>query len=301
MGYRLGINLGFAINKYTEPEEWCRIVAEELDLRYVQFVADLLNPFLPPDYIDAQIGRIQNAAKQYGIQIESLFTSAFTRVNHLMSPDGAARDIWRDWFKRFLEIGAKLGAKNLGSHFGILTFKDYDDPARREYITAQGIKGWQELSFYAKELGYDCLIFEPMSVPREMANTVEESLALLKAVNTHCGVPMKLCLDVGHAPHPDQRDPYPWIERLAPVSPVIHLQQTVLNKSNHAPFIPETNAAGIIEGGRVMDCIKKSGCTDTMLTFEISHREHYDSEFRIVTDLKESVRYWREFVKEDVD
>lgn len=45
MSYRLGMNLGFAVNKYIEPEVWSRIVAEDLELHYVQMVADLLNPF----------------------------------------------------------------------------------------------------------------------------------------------------------------------------------------------------------------------------------------------------------------
>jgi len=38
MNLELGINLGFAINKYIEPEEWARIVGEDLNLRHVQFV-----------------------------------------------------------------------------------------------------------------------------------------------------------------------------------------------------------------------------------------------------------------------
>lgn len=298
MSFRLGTNLGFAVNKYIEPEVWTRIVAEELGLKYVQFVADLLNPFLPEDYVASQTKRIKAAAAHYGIVIESLFTSSFTRVSHLMNPDEEARKIWIAWFKKFLGIGAAFGAKNLGSHFGIMTFRDYEDPSRREYITGQGVKGWQELSFYAKELGYECLIFEPMSVPREMANTVAETKELLARVNSNCGVPMRVCLDVGHAPHPLERDPYPWIEQLAAVSPVIHLQQTVLHKSNHAPFTAEVNKEGIIKGGKVMESVKKSGCTDSLFAFEISHREHYDTEFRIVPDLKESVRYWRRFIAE---
>lgn len=298
MSFRLGTNLGFAINKYIEPEVWSKIVAEDLELKYVQFVADLLNPFLPKEYISSQTDRIIAAVNHYGIQIESLFTSAFTRVNHLMNPDEEARKIWLNWFKVFLDMGAKFGAKNLGSHFGILTFRDYDDPARREFVIEQGVKGWQELSFYAKELGYESLIFEPMSVPREMANTVADTKALLDRVNAHCGVPMRVCLDVGHAPHPDERDPYPWIEQLADVSPVIHLQQTVLNKSNHAPFTAEANRDGIIKGEKVMECVKKSGCTDSFFAFEISHREHFDSEFKIIGDLKESVKYWRRFIAE---
>lgn len=298
MSFRLGTNLGFAINKYIEPEVWSKIVAEDLELKYVQFVADLLNPFLPKEYISSQTDRIIAAVNHYGIKIESLFTSAFTRVNHLMNPDEEARKIWLNWFKSFLDMGAKFGAKNLGSHFGILTFRDYDDPSRRAFVIEQGVKGWQELSFYAKELGYESLIFEPMSVPREMANTIAETKTLLDRVNAHCGVPMRVCLDVGHAPHPDERDPYPWIEQLADVSPVIHLQQTVLNKSNHAPFTAEANKDGIIKGEKVMECVKKSGCTDSFFAFEISHREHFDSEFKIIGDLKESVRYWRRFIAE---
>lgn len=298
MGYRLGINLGFAVNKYTEPEVWSRIVREDLGLCYVQFVADLLNPFWPREYIDDQLRRIRSAVKEYGITVESIFTGAFTRVNHLMNPDEAARKFWLDWFKRFLDMGRSLGAKNAGSHFGIMTFDTYNDPQKRKFILDEAVKGWQELSFYAKDLGYDCLIFEPMSVPREMANTVEETRELLDAVNARCGVPLKVCLDVGHAPHPSQRDPYPWIEALAARSPVIHLQQTVLHKSNHAPFTAGTNRTGIITREKVMDAVKKSGCTDALFAFEISHREHWDTDSCIIEDLKESAAYFRPVIPE---
>ena len=298
MSYRLGTNLGFAINKYIEPEVWAKIVREDLNLGYVQFVADLLNPFLPETYIESQIKRILHAVKHYDIKIESMFTSAFTRVNHLSNPDEEARAIWIDWFKRFLKIGSTFGAKSLGSHFGILTFDSFNDVQKREFVIEETINGWQELSFFAETLGYECLIFEPMSVPREMGNTVAESKELMARVNANCGVPMRCCLDVGHAPHPDERDPYPWIEQLADVSPVIHIQQTVLHKSNHAPFTAEANETGIIKGEKVMDAVKKSGCKDTLFAFEISHREHFDSEFRIIEDLKESVQYWRQFVTE---
>lgn len=293
MNYRLGINLGFAINRYIEPEVWTKIVREDLGLRYVQFAADLLNPFWPADYIKDQVKRIKNSAEKNGIAIESIFTSAFTRVNHLMNPDPEARKFWLEWFKRFLDIGKELGAKNGGSHFGILTFDSYNDDDKRRYIIDEAVKGWQDLSFYAEDAGYECLIFEPMSVPREMANTIEETRELLDRVNAHCGVPMRVCLDVGHAPHPSQRDPYSWIEALAGLSPVIHLQQTVRHRSNHAPFTAENNETGIIEREKVLASAKKGGCTDALFAFEISHREHWDTDFRIIQDLKESVDYWR--------
>jgi len=293
---KLGTNLGFAINKYIEPEVWAKIVDEDLGLRSVQFVACLLNPFLPDDYVKSQIKRIKEATKKHNISVDSIFTSAFTRVNHLMNPDIEAREIWIKWFERLLWIGAELGAKTGGSHFGILTFDSFDN--NYDFLVEEGVKNWQKLSFYAKELGYDSLIFEPMSVPREMAITVGESLDLMNRVNAHCGVPMKICLDVGHAPHPDERDPYPWIEQLGAVSPIIHLQQTVLHKSNHAPFTKEHNEGGLIQGEKFMEALKKSGCEESILMFEIGHREHWDTEFKIIPELKESVEYWRQWVKD---
>ena len=296
MKTKLGTNLGFAINKYTEPEVWAKIVGETFGLRSVQFVADLLNPFLPEDYIQSQTARIISATKNYDVSVDSMFTSAFTRVNHLMSSDKEAREIWLNWFKRFLEMGATLGAKTLGSHFGILTFDAFDNSY--EFLVEEGVKNWQSLTFYAKELGYESLIFEPMSVPREMAHTIPEAKELMDRVNAHCGVPMRLCLDTGHAPHPDYRDPYPWLEKLGKYSPIVHIQQTMLNKSNHAPFTAEANETGIVKGDLVMESLEKSGCEETILMFEISHREHYDTEFKIINELKESVDYWRKWVKE---
>jgi sugar phosphate isomerase/epimerase len=277
---------------------WSKIVRKDLGLRYVQFVADLLNPFWPPEYVEDQLKRINASVKQYDIVVESFFTSSFTRVNHLMSPDAEARKFWLNWFKKFLDIGRRLGVKNAGAHFGIMSFDTYDNPDKRKFILDEAVKNWQDLSFYAQEKGYECLIFEPMSVPREMANTVEETQYLLDRVNAHSGVPLRVCLDVGHAPDPSQRDPYPWIEKLAAVSPVIHLQQTVLHKSNHAPFTEETNKTGIITREKVMEAVKKAGCTDAFFAFEISHREHLDTEFRIIRDLKESVDYFRPLIPE---
>lgn len=296
MDLKLGINLGFAINKYIEPEEWPRIVGQELGLKNVQFVADLLNPFLPEEYIEKQILRIQDNCERYGINVDSVFTSSFTRVNHLMHPDEDARKIWLKWFKDLFSIAKRLGARSGGSHFGILTFASYEDEKKREYLIEEGVKGWQELTFFAREIGFECLIFEPMSVPREMANRVEDTLKLMERVNAHCGVPLKVCLDVGHAPHPDQRDPYPWIEKLAAVSPIIHIQQTVLHKSHHWPFIKEYNEVGIIDPAKVIKTLEMSGAEKSQLVFEISHREHWDTDGRIIQDLKESVDYWRTWV-----
>jgi len=298
MGYRLGINLGFAANRFVEPEEWTRIVREELGLNYVQFVADLLNPFLPGDYIESQLERVNDCIKTYDLKVESIFTSTYSRNNLLMHPDEQARMIWFDWYKKLLDIGAALDARSAGSHFGILTVKSNDTPDEREFIIEEGVKGWQALSYYASELGYSELLIEPMSIPREMAYTIKETKDLLDRVNANSAIPMKLCLDIGHAPHPDERDPYEWIKELSSVSPIIHIQQTELNKSNHWPFTEKYNAIGIIDAKRVVETAMENGCEDALFALEISHREHWDTDGLVVSDLKESVDYWRQYIKE---
>jgi len=295
---KLGMNLGFAINKYAEPEVWSRLVAEEMGVRNVQFVADLLNVFLPEDYVERQIERINASTQRYNLNVTSTFTSAFTRVNHFMHPDADARRIWLEWFKKFAKASAALGARSTGSHFGILTFADYDDAERRESVIGEALKLWKELSWYCRDLGMDYMTFEPMSIPREMANTVEDAKELLERLNDGAGLPFKVCLDVGHAPHPDDRDPYRWVRELGRVSPIIHIQQTELNHSRHWPFTEEYNALGIIHGEKLLEAIEQSGAEEAELVFELSHREAWSTEFRIIRDHKESVDYWRRFIKD---
>lgn len=127
---KLGINLGFCINRFPEPEVWAKIVGKELGLRWVQFVADLLNPFLPQRIIEKEIKRIQESVAKYELVIETTFTSVFTRVNHLLHPDPEQRKVWFEWFKKWFEISARLGAKGSGSHFGIFSVSDYENPEK---------------------------------------------------------------------------------------------------------------------------------------------------------------------------
>jgi sugar phosphate isomerase/epimerase len=293
---KLGINLGFAVNKYAEPHIWTRIVGEELGLKYVQFVADLLNPFLPDEVIREQVELINENTSKYGIEISSTFLSSYTRVNHFMHPDPKQKKVWFEWFKKFADISVQLGAKSIGGHLGILTFHDYLDPVRRHAVVEEGIKLWKALSWYCKDIGLQNMIFEPMSIPREFANTVQEKKELLQRLNDGSGIPFKLCLDIGHSPHPDERDPYRWITELGVVSPIIHIQQTESGHSRHWPFTDEYNQSGIIQAERVLSAIEQSGLSEAELIFEIYHREAWSTDFRIIEDHKQSVNYWRKYV-----
>jgi len=302
MRARLGINAGFAINRFPEPEVWLRIVGEELGLRYVQFVADLLNPFLPYRVIQHQIDKIKKFSEKYNVKIDTTFTSAFTRVNHLMHPEPIVRDAWFQWFKDFILMSVELGARGAGSHFGIMSVTDLENEKRRKTITESAIELWQKLSEFAYEQGVEFLMFEPMSIPREMACTIDETLNLYNRVNDGATIPIKLCLDVDHgfalSKDPRDIDPYAWLVKLGKLSPVIHIKQSSADKSGHWPFAKDYNQKGIITPEKVLDALEKAGVDDVILLLEVSHRERYPAEGRVLSDLKESVEYWRMYIKE---
>ena len=194
----LGINTGFAVNRFPEPEIWVKIAGKTLGLRHVQFTADLLNPFLPEAILKSETGKIIKNLREYNVSIDCTFTGSFTRVNHLMHPDAKLRELWFAWFKKFLLLSKNLGAKSAGSHFGILSDTDVRNKKRYAYLVKEAINYWQELALYGKKIGLSFLNFEPMSIPREMAYTIKETKALLERTKKGIALPMLLCLDVDH-------------------------------------------------------------------------------------------------------
>ncbi|OGR24246.1 MAG: hypothetical protein A2139_11240 [Desulfobacca sp. RBG_16_60_12] len=295
--FRLGTNLIFAGNRFVEPEEWSRITREELDLDYVQFSTDVLDPTWPKRYVDEYIERTQRCLQKYHLQVDSMFTGNFSRRHLLLHPDAGGRRMWFDWYKALIDIGTKIGAFSAGSHFGTMSVRDISDPVRYDRRLAEGIHLWQELSAYAREAGFRHLFFETMSVPRELAHTVEEAKDLYARLNAKSALPILLCLDVGHAPHPSQRDATLWLRQLGSLACIVHLQQSDANNSRHWPFTHEYNRLGVVDPASTLEAIQASGVDEIYLHFEITHRESYEQESRVLRDLKDSVAYWRGFLK----
>lgn len=297
---KLGINTGFALNRFTTPQEWIPLVSDRFGLKIVQFTADLLNPSLPGEIIDEQIGYIKDLSSQYGIDIKHTFTSAFTRVNHLAHPDPAIRKYWLNWFCRFVDISSSLGAESMGSHFGILTVKDYKDPELRKNRFTQNIDGWKKIAEYAAKKGLKYLTWEPMSIPREMGETIEEARRIHEEVNRNIEIPMKMCLDVDHgdvsSTDPADTDPYSWIREFASETTIIHIKQTLLDKGGHWPFTPEKNKEGKISAEKLVSVLEETGIDEITLLLELSFREREPYESSVINDIKESVEYWRPYV-----
>lgn len=296
--FRLGTNLIFAGNRFVEPEEWSRITRQELDLDYIQFSADVLDPTWPRAYVNEYIERARRCLQQYNLQIDSVFSGNFTRRHLVLHPDAGGRQLWLDWYKALIDLGAAIGAFSAGSHFGAMSMRDLSDPDRYQRRLAEGIRLWQDLSVYARDAGMRYLFFETMSVPRELAHTVEEAKDLHAQLNANSAIPIRLCLDVGHAPHPAQRDSELWLRQLGSLACVVHLQQSDANNSRHWPFTPEYNRLGVVDPARTLAAIQASGAEEIYLHFEITHRETYELESRVIGDLRQSAAYWREYLKD---
>lgn len=298
--WSLGINLGFAVNRFPEPEVWTQIVGERLGLRKVQFVADLFNPHLPNEVLVEQIRRTVSAARARNISIDTTFTAAFTRVNHLLHPDRSMRDHWESWFTRFVTLSAQLGARGSGSHFGIFSVCEFENISMRRARFDEAVERWGRISRHAKEVGLQFLLIEPMSIGREVGETLDEAARVLTALNQAADVPFRFCLDVDHGNRASGRredaDPYVWLRRFATVSPVIHIKQSRPDTYGHWPFTPESNRVGLIEPGRVLEALEAGGSDEAVLTLEVAHKERADLEARVLPDLDASVAYWRAHV-----
>ena len=297
MSYRLGINTGFAVNRFSEPEEWTRICGEELGIKYIQFTADMLNPDLPVRIVKSNIDRILKSCEKYGLVVQSTFTGAFTRVNHLAHPDIEIRLHWIDWFKKFIDLTISLGAFSMGSHFGIFTAKDDNDLKVREKRRQQNIDGWHRVGEYAAEKELDFISWEPMSISREQGETIKECRRLQDDVNNGSPIPFKLCLDVDHGDlssnNPRDTDPYAWIDEFSGDTVQLHLKQSSANKSGHWPFVAEYNKIGIIHPEKIITSLKKNNVSDVDLIFEFSFRERQPADSNVIPHLVESVDYWR--------
>jgi sugar phosphate isomerase/epimerase len=294
--FTLGINLGFALNKWQRPNEWTEVV-NEIGLNDVQMVASLCNPFWTWDVKRRIVAEINDYCAKYNIRVRSIFTDAMTRVPHLMTTKDDEHTMWFNWLKEMLELGRAMGAKTGGSHLGIHSFKHVDYPKVENQIA---LTDWKKLADYAHdELDYVKLIFEPMSVPRENAYTIEDTLKWQYDLGHKFGI----CLDVGHAPGPrgQNRNYVEWIRKVGAYSPVVHLQQTTEDPENpgcalssdHRPFTKE----GLIDPWTVMNELWETGNHDAFLCFEIGHRESWENEGngpnKIIEDLSRSVNLWK--------
>jgi len=296
MKINLGLHMGFATTRFNNPKIWTDIVRNEFNLEHVQFVSDLLEPSMPANIVKDQIKKINYYTKKNKIKIKHTMTSP--RYNYMGSTDIAISNYWKNWLKKFIKISSQVGAEGAGSLLGIYSFDDLknNSMATRKKI----INGWVDLSSYAKKCGLKYLIWEPMSVKREMGDTIAETYKLHKELNQKSIIPILLNLDVDHgnnsSKNKDDFNPYKWIEKLGHLSPAIHLKQKTKDIYTHKPFIKKYNDIGIIKPKKIIEYLKKLDIDEITLYFEFSFREREPFDSRSIKDIKESVKYWKDYI-----
>ncbi len=108
---------------------------------------------------------------------------------------------------------------------------------------------------------------------------------------------------------PADGDTYAWLEQLGCYSPILHLQQTDGTGSRHAPFTAANNRTGIIEGRKLLEALASSFERDPedgmpprteaiYLTLEL-FASNVDYSHDTLAAMRESVEYWRKFVRRD--
>jgi len=197
-----GINLSFAVKRWPEPEAWAAFVRQELGLDLVQFSFDLLDPWWPDDLAGPLAARVKTAAGAHGLAIHSAFVGL---------------------------AAYEMGAAAVGGPVGGMGVRDLADPAIRRARYAELVTTFGELTDYAAARGLTEILIEPTPLPREIPWTVTEATALLDDLGA-TAVPVRYCLDVGHALYQplygDEARLEPWMGELGDRIGMVHLQQT---------------------------------------------------------------------------
>jgi len=298
MQINLGVNLSFVGTRWVKPEEWTRIVAEDLKVKYVQFFSDILDPiFTPLNLREKTCDKIKKLCQRYGIIIQSSFSGAIPHcLNLLFHPDKEMRDASVKWFENGIEDTLRMGSFGYGSFFGALPQKSLLNNEEKDSLIEEFLSKWHYLSKVGKEKGLKFMLFEPMSCRREIPSTISETKWWYKKLNEVSDLPVHLLIDVGHgnvnSSERKDADPYAWLKEFSKETLVIHLQQTDRLTSKHWPFTREYNQKGVIDAKRIIKIFQDRE-REIYFFIEISYPPFEPFDEMILDHLKESVDYWK--------
>lgn len=295
----LGFNCNCFTNRYDEPQEWTRICAE-LGISTVMFNVDLIDPNWPWALQQRLCDETLAQCAKHNIRIFSSFGGHHGHQHYLGHPDPDCRRAAEDFFRRAIRQTAYLGGKSFGTCFAIQTVRTNNDPILRKEIMADAICAYHRLAEYGATVGLKALSYEMTSIPRETCDTFAENDEVL-ARCADMAIPMRICLDMGHRNLnglPEEADHLAWIRRYGRQYDVIDCQQTDLVSSRHWPFTDENNVRGIIRPDEVIEAIEDSGANEVLLSFELRTSAFYPHEYDHLENLRASVDYWRQWVKE---
>jgi sugar phosphate isomerase/epimerase len=230
-----------------------------------------------------------------------MMTGPYGRLNHFGHPDAEVRRYYVAWFKTLADIAADLGCPAIGTQFAIMTYRDFDDDARRIALLEAAMACWREVADHAARRGLAYLFWEPMSVAREFGHTIAATRRLQDDIDAAgLPVPLKPMVDIDHgdvtSPDPADIDPFTWARDFATRSPIIHIKQSSMNKGGHWPFTAAYNRDGRIMPDKLIAAVQAGGGTDNELCLELAFREREPADRSVVASMRESVAFWAPYV-----
>jgi sugar phosphate isomerase/epimerase len=316
----IGINGAFLTRRWESPENWMRLT-RELGYPYHEFCADVLDPFFSGDsaYAMKTAQRVRQEAERYRVVISDIYTGMAThRFHGLSHSHPSVRHRMRQWISGCMDIASAMGVDCIGGHWDALSVETMEDPAQRESALDRIASQFRDLARMAAGKGMRALYNEQMYIPSEMPWTIEQGYQFLALVNRDsAGAPVRLTVDVGHQAGVHYglggRDLRyeEWLHHFAPVSEVIHMQQTTPNASAHWPFTQEYNRQGHVKVDSVLTAIEQghrrydSSCLAdfmapvdrNLLVVEVIPGST-TTEQQLLSGLADTARYLRRFVPE---
>ncbi len=297
MPFSLSLNTNPLVNRFAEPDDLIDAVARDIRIRNLQLTHEFINPAWPAPLIDRLTRQMDRALQRTGVRVTSGMTGPYGRLNHFGHPDPDVRRYYVEWFKSFADIIGALGGRSVGTQFAIFTYRDYDDPERREDLIKSAIDCWAEVAEHAKTAGLSFVFWEPMSVGREFGETIEAAMALQHRLSkTDMAVPMWMMADIDHgdvtSANADDFDPYAWARAVPPVSPIIHIKQSLMDKGGHRPFTATFNAKGRIHPDPLLAAFRAGGGQENEVCLELSFKERDPNDREVIPQIAESVAFW---------
>lgn len=297
MPLTLSLNTNPLVNRFAEPDDLIETVARDMRIRDLQLTHEFINPSWPTPVTQRLTKTMMAALARTGVRVTSGMTGPYGRLNHFGHPDAEVRRYYVEWLKTFADITADLGGTSVGTQFAIFTYRDYDEPSRREALIERAIACWAEVAEHAKRAGLEFMFWEPMSVGREFGETIPAALAMQERLSAaNMAIPMKMMADIDHgdvtSSDASDYDPYAWARAVPKISPIIHIKQSLMDKGGHRPFTAAFNAQGRIQPESLLKALAQGGAVDNEICLELSFKEREPNDREVIAQIAESISFW---------
>lgn len=318
------------LKRWITPLEWMDAIAKIGYLSRIEASTDNeIDPFLTTkSYRRDWIRQASEMEKEFGFKIISFFSGYVTyRSVGLAHPDiRIRRRLLNGWFKQVAEIASAFNAQ-MGCNLNAFSARMLSNESEYKEAVKRLEDSLCLAAAYAKQQNVR-FSYEQMYTPTQGTWTIEDCRRRMQNVYA-AGAPMYVTLDTGHATaqrlflgddaegaergylkaSEKDADIYEWIKALGRYSPILHLQQTDGLVSAHRPFTEKWNKTGIIHPKQVLSALKESferapdaampePVDEIHLVFE-PFFSIADKPGDIISQIRESVQYWREAVPAD--